>query len=360
VLLRLSRFSSGFEISPGPTMVERLTTLLSRLARFLVLGAILVGAITLPARSPEESRELATAVALPSFDEKPGFEDALYETLWAEVPEPEPAPPAHVITLLPEPWAQPPTRINETPPPPVLAKAAIVVDDASGAVLFEKDAHLPLPPASLTKIATAIIALEIGDLDAWVVSDVNSRHMVGSTLMGLLPGDRFQLRDLLYGLMLPSGNDAALVIGRHLAGSDEAFVAMLNELSQRLGLKDTNFSDPHGLGGDQHLASAYDIALLARYAMSVPDFREIVSAHSWVARGSRVIQLRNMNTFLFSYPGADGIKTGYTNSAGRTIVTSATREGQRVYAVVLNSPARDADARRLTDWAFANFNWGAD
>jgi D-alanyl-D-alanine carboxypeptidase len=239
----------------------------------------------------------------------------------------------------------------------VSARAAIVFDEASGTVLYDKQGERALPPASLTKIATAIIALEEGDLDATVVADVNSEAMKSSTVMGLMPGDHFRLRVLLYGLMLPSGNDAALAIGRHLAGSDEAFVEKLNALAQRFALSDTHFENPHGLTRRGHVTSAYDLAVLSRYAMSVPGFAEIVGTPYWTALGSRTIEMMNLHPFTFAYPGGDGIKTGYTGRAGRTMVASAVRDGHRVYVVLLNAPEMEKDAVALMDWAFASHLW---
>jgi D-alanyl-D-alanine carboxypeptidase len=269
----------------------------------------------------------------------------------AEAPE---AP----IFPAPAPWAAAPVVRDRAPPPPeVAALAAVVVDEASGQVLFGKDAHLPLAPASLTKIATLILALEDDRGDAWVDIDVDSREMRSSTVMGLVPGDRFTVRDLLYGLMLPSGNDAALAIGRFVAGSDPAFVARMNQLLIRLGLKESHFANPHGLGAFDHVTSAYDLAMLSRYGMSLPGFHEVVNTSYWLARGSRTLPLSNINSFLYNYPGADGLKTGYTRRAGPTLAASATRNGHRLYAVVLNSPSRDHDARLLLDWAFASYAW---
>ncbi len=272
-------------------------------------------------------------------------------------------PPAIVPSgPVPAPWADAPMQVTATPAPPVAAVAAMVMDEASAAVLYDKDGHAPLPPASLTKIATAIVAIEDGgDLDATVHTDVDSRQMRGSTVMGLEPGDSFSLRDLLYGLILPSGNDAALAIGRYVAGSDQVFVDRLNAMLARLGLTEAHFTNPHGLGGGpDHVISAYDLALLSRYAMTLPFFRQVVSTTHWVAQGSRTIDLANVDTFLSSYPGADGVKTGYTRSAGRTLVASATRNGHRVYVVILNSSDRDNDARKLMNWAFTNFRWAGD
>jgi D-alanyl-D-alanine carboxypeptidase len=278
----------------------------------------------------------------------------------AEAALAQPDLPAPFVPVLePLAWVPAPVlRDRAQAAPQVSATAAVVIDEASQAVLYDKDAHAALPPASLTKIATLIVALErSGDLDAWVETDVDSSIMRGSTVMGLLPGDRFSLRDLLYGLMLPSGNDAALAIGRHVSGSDAAFVGEMNALLKRFGLSDSNFANPHGLGSGNHIASAYDLAMLARYGMSLPAFREIVKAPRWNAAGSRNISYANINSFLFNYPGADGVKTGYTRRAGPTLVASATRNGHRLYAVVLNAPSRDSDASRLLSWAFANHVW---
>jgi len=241
--------------------------------------------------------------------------------------------------------------------PSIVAAGAVVIDEASGAVLFEQHAHATLAPASLTKIATAILAVEGSALDAFAQIDVNFREMPGSSVMGLLPGDCFTMRDLLYGLMLPSGNDAALAIGRYVSGSDAAFVESLNALVARLGLGDTHFANPHGLDEPGHVSSAYDLAMLARYGMSLSAFADVVNAPAWTAVGSREVRLRNVNRFLASYPGADGIKTGFTEDAGRTLVASATRDGHRLYVALLDAPDRFEDAATLLDWAFANHRW---
>ena len=278
------------------------------------------------------------------------------DTTTADVAKPTPIP-----RLLPEPWAEQPLVRTEAPAPEIAARAAVVIDEASAAVLFEKDAHASLPLASLTKIVTAIIAIEQGRLEDIVESDVDSTTMRGSTVMGLLPGDGFLLRDLLYGLILPSGNDAALAIGRHIAGSDAAFVGMMNAFTRSIGLRESSFANPHGLGGGgTQAASAYDIAMFSRYAMTLPEFRQVVTTPGWTATGTRTIELRNINGFLYQYAGADGIKTGYTRSAGSTLAASATRSGHRLYAIVLNSEAREDDVRLLLDWAFANYCWPDD
>jgi D-alanyl-D-alanine carboxypeptidase (penicillin-binding protein 5/6) len=276
-------------------------------------------------------------------------------------PQTDAAPKAVIVPkLLPEPWAAAPLAKNDRIPAPPnnSAKAAVLVDEPSGAIIYEKNAHERLSPASLTKIVTLILALERGGLDEWVDIDVDSRTMRGSTVMGLIPGDRFRLRDLLYGLMLPSGNDAALAIGRYVSGSDAAFVDQMNLLSQRLGLVDTLWANPHGLGGGvTHYTSAYDLAMFSRYGMTLPGFREFSTAPYWKAEGNRVLEVSNINSFLRLYRGADGVKTGYTRSAGSTLSASAWRDGHRIFAVILNSPSREWDAIGLLDWAFNNHTW---
>ena len=241
--------------------------------------------------------------------------------------------------------------------PEIEALAAIVVDEASGAVLWEHNAHEALPPASLTKIATAVVTLEKGGLERVVTVDVDSREMPGSSVMGLRPGDEFTLQDLLFGLMLPSGNDAALAVGRAVSGSDEAFVDEMNALVARLGLTSSNYTNPHGLTAQGHVSSAFDLAMLSRYAMSLEGFLPLAETREWTAVGSRSLPMGNLNALLRNYAGADGIKVGFTNRAGRTLVASASRGDNRVYVVLLNAPNSQADAAKLLDWAFQWHRW---
>ena len=169
---------------------------------------------------------------------------------------------------------------------------------------------------------------------------------------------RFSVRDLLYGLMLASGNDAAVAVGRAVSGSDAAFVAEMNQLVDRLALQDTHFINPHGLDEPGHYTSPYDIAMIARYGMTLPDFRQIVDAQSYVANGSRTIRMDSLISGLLRWvPGATGVKSGYTDNAGRTLVLSADRDGRRVYSVVMNDPDREMDGANLLEWAFANHRW---
>ena len=252
-----------------------------------------------------------------------------------------------------------PIRQSDTPPPAVAARSVVVLDEESNTVLYERAGHERLPPASLTKIATALVALDLAPLTQRVRAVFDPASLGDSSLMGLRPGDELSLEDLLYGLMLPSGNDAALAIATGLAGSEERFVALMNARVQALGLKNTHFQNPHGLDAPGHYSSAYDLVQLARVGMRDPRFRRIVGTRVWALRTPRAYEITNRNRLLWEYPGADGVKTGYTERAGRTLVASAVRDGHRVYVALLNSPDPFAEARRLFDWVFATFTWPA-
>ena len=266
------------------------------------------------------------------------------------------APAADALPF-PPPSAPAPRPLSVMAVPHISADAAVVIDADSGAILYGKDPREPFAPASLTKIATAILAIEGSDLSGWVDNNIDSRSMPDSSLMGLLPGDCFTVTDMLYGLMLPSGNDAALALGRHLTGSDGEFVTAMNTLLHRLGLEDSNFANPHGLDEVGHHASAYDLAMLARYGMTLPEFESIVGETYWTAQGSRTLAMQNGNYLLGSYPDADGVKTGFTDEAGLTLVASASRDGRRLFVVLLDAPNRFEEARQLLDWAFEDHLW---
>lgn len=267
------------------------------------------------------------------------------------MPTPTSIAPAAAAIAQPAPVPRPPVATRPDPAP---------AGGAVAAVLFGVNERLRLPPASLVKIATAVLAIEQGDLDRPVVVDVDAWTMeveADSSVMGLGAGDRFTLRDLLYGMLLPSGSDAAVAIARAVAGDETEFVAQLNALAARLGLTGTRFADVDGLADAGQNSTAYDLALLGRYAMSLAAFREVVSAERWVARGSRDIELLNTNPLLGYTDGVDGVKTGFTDGAGRTFVASATRNGHQVFVVLLNDPYRARDAIALIEWAFATYSW---
>ena len=240
-------------------------------------------------------------------------------------------------------------------PPPISGETAVVLDGDTGDILFEKDAFRRVPPASLTKIVTAIVAIENGRLDDIVPIDFDSYEMVldeQSSIMGLKPGDTPTLEDLLYGLMLPSGGDAAVAIARHIGGTEEHFVEMMNEKVRDLGLVDTHFVNPHGLDAKDHYSSAYDMAALARYGLRNPVFRSLAATKKYEVKGTRTYDVWNLNRLLYTYDGADGVKIGYTENALETIVASATRNGQRLIVSVMRSNSRFTDAARLMDYYF--------
>jgi len=247
---------------------------------------------------------------------------------------------------------------NAPAAPDITAAAAVVIDAGSGEVLWGKREHERRAPASTTKIMTALLAAERAPLDQVVVSQTDAAQMTGSSVMGLRPGVQISMVDLLFGLMLPSGNDAALEIARAVDGSVPAFVARMNARAQQLGLRDTHFENPHGLDRSGHYSSAYDLARLGAYAMRNDIFRRVVGAYEWhIAPAAGDYTLYNGNTLLQSAPGADGIKIGWTNDAGWTFVASVVRNGRRLVATVLDSDDRDADAAALFDWAYASHDW---
>ena len=238
--------------------------------------------------------------------------------------------------------------------PQVQARAAILLDAETGQVLFAKNAHQPLPPASLTKIMTAIVVLEQCDLDAVVKASQRAVDAKASSMHRRV-GEEVKVRDLLYALMLRSANDAAVALAEHAAGSVEAFAQLMNEKAKSLGAKRTRFVNPHGLHDPRHVSTAYDLALITRYAMQNETFRAIVNAPYYIVSRSMNqddLWMVNKAKFLQEYPYAEGVKTGYTNQAGYCFAGSASREGRRLITVVLNSPQRVKDTIALMEHGF--------
>ena len=239
-------------------------------------------------------------------------------------------------------------------PPTIAAKSAIVVDSVTGKILYTKDCHTKRPPASTTKIMTAILALEHGNLDDKVCASAYACQTPNSSLH-LKPGEVLTLHNLLYGLLLRSGNDAAVCTAEHIAGTEAKFVQMMNEQAKELGAKDTHFVNPHGLYKPTHYSTAYDLALIAQEAIRYPLFNEIVrTRRTRIERSmnAKDAYLTNHARFLWRFEGADGIKTGYTREAGRCFVGSATREGWRPIAVILKANDAGADAATLLNFIF--------
>lgn len=238
----------------------------------------------------------------------------------------------------------------------VNAKAAVLIDGASGRILYAKNENEKLPMASCTKIMTALLALENSELDDQVTAGKNA-HGVSGTSIYLSEGETLSMEQMLYGLMLRSGNDAAVAIAEHISGSIADFAALANERSVQLHA-DASFANPHGLDAENHAASALGLARIMREALKNPDFRTITGTQKkiipWVGNEySRVLE--NKNRLLGSYEGATGGKTGYTSKAGRCLVFSAARNGMELIGTVLNCYTWFDTAEALLDHGFEHF-----
>lgn len=257
-----------------------------------------------------------------------------------------------------ESFAEPETLHDVPPvlPPDVSAQSAIVIEQTTGKVLYEKNSRQLAYPASTTKIVTALLAIESGDLDRTFRVPGAAVGVEGSSIY-LAAGERISLRDLVYGLMLRSGNDAAVAISCLVDRSTEAFVQKMNERVQAMGAMDTHFMNPNGLFDENHYTTAYDMAIIAREAMKNAEFKTIAGAKSWVAnRGEgKYNHFYNKNKVVFEYSGGTGIKIGYTKRSGRTLVASAERNGMELICVVMNAPNWFNDSYRLMDYVFESF-----
>lgn len=245
--------------------------------------------------------------------------------------------------------------------PELKAQAAVLMDAKTGEILYEKNARTRNAPASTTKIMTAILAIESGHLDDTVSVSIRAASTRGSS-MHLYAGQTLTLRELVTGLMLRSGNDAAVAIAEHLAGSIDRFVEMMNHKALAIGAVNTHFRNPHGLSTPGHYSTAYDLAWMARYALNQPLFAEIVSTKEtnieWTDRRGRGkdVSLRNTNKLLWMFEEADGVKTGTTNEAGPCLVSSATRGSHKLIAVVLHDHSRWYDSMQILKYGFDNYD----
>jgi len=210
---------------------------------------------------------------------------------------------------------------------------------------------------------TAIVALEHGNITDMVEVSVHAANVEGSS-MWLEAGENIPLEDLIWGLMLASGNDAATAIAEHISGSEEDFAVLMNETALKIGAMDTNFTNPHGLAHDDHYTTAYDLALITAYGLNIPKFSEIVATRrkvvSWEGR-EYGRTLNNHNRMLYLYQGSTGVKTGFTRATGRCLVSSALKTddngvGMHLIAVTLNAPDDWADHRAMLDYGFYNFS----
>ena len=233
----------------------------------------------------------------------------------------------------------------------VSAEKALSLDAVSGRVLFDKNADSRSLIASTTKIMTALVVCEQCNVLDRMRIPAEAVGIEGSS-MYLREGEVLTIQELLYGLMLSSGNDAAVALAIYCAGTVGGFVELMNDKARLLGLRNTHFENPNGLDSPGHHSTARDLAVLAAYAMDNPIFYKTVSAKT-VTAGQRY--LRNHNKLLWMVEGADGVKTGFTKAAGRALVSSATREGRRIIAVTLNDPNDWQEHRTLLEQGFARF-----
>lgn len=231
------------------------------------------------------------------------------------------------------------------------ATAAVLMDVDSGRVLYEQNAHAKMLIASTTKIMTALVALEEGDLSQ-VVTVQRSETLVEGSSMYLREGEKLTLETLLYGLLLCSGNDAALAVADAVGGSQVQFVAMMNEKAKALGMMDTSFANPNGLDDAQHYSTAMDMAKLACAAVENEHFVRIASTKS-ITLGGRT--MKNHNKLLSYMDHCIGLKTGYTRAAGRTLVSCAVKNGQRLVAVTLQDGNDWVDHQLLYEYGFSTF-----
>ena len=249
----------------------------------------------------------------------------------------------------------------------VSAASAILLNTETGAVLYAHNPDDPRPPASTTKILTALVILERGQLSDMVTVS-RAAAQVGGHQLGLRAGQRISLGDLLAAILIQSANDAAVAAAEHVGGDLPGFVALMNASARELGLSESRFANPHGLDEPGHYTSARDLARLAQAALEHPMFARLVrmsEARLTVWQPGRTGQLqprvrivRSHNKLLGRLDGADGVKTGYTGGAGRCLVASASRDGQRLIAVLLNDPHRWSDAAVLLEYGFG-FTGGA-
>ncbi len=247
---------------------------------------------------------------------------------------------------------------GEIPGDPLVgAKSAILVDERSGKVLWERDADARRFPASTTKVLTALLLIEHCRPEDRIAAPLGVEDVEGSSLH-LKAGERISARDLLYGLMVRSANDGAFATALHISGTVPGFARLMNERAARIGCKDSNFVNPHGLHDPNHYTTARDLSLIAMEAMRDPIFRE--SAKTRKVQIERTMNLEDRwliskNRFLGVDPSVDGIKTGYTNDAGNCFVGSTVRNGFRVISVVMASETWKEDHRAMVDWAYKYF-----
>jgi len=250
------------------------------------------------------------------------------------------------------------STINNGAYPVTTGKAVILIEASSGRILYGKNIHRHLPPASLTKIMTALLVIEKGDLNKNVRISSRAAGTPESSVW-LEAGEKLTRRQLLYALLLNSANDSAVALAESVAGSEKSFVQLMNRRASQLGMKDSHFLDPYGLHSKDHYTSAYDLARLSRAAMQSSTFRRVVSTKTfnipWASRDYDRL-LINHNRLLWKYKYAIGIKTGYTRAAGQCLVGAAQKGDLTLIAVTLNATSVYQDMQQMFDYGFARYH----
>lgn len=235
------------------------------------------------------------------------------------------------------------------------AVSAVLIESGANTVIYEKNARKKMPMASTTKIMTALCALENADPNKTVNIDSRAVGVEGSSIY-LAKGEKMTLRELIYGLMLHSGNDAAVAIAYAVSGGIDEFADLMNKTAARIGAADTHFENPNGLDSDNHYTTAYDLAIITSYALKNREFAKVVSTYEMnISGGDRGYdrKLRNHNKLLRLYDGCTGVKTGFTKRCGRCLVSSAKRGGTELVAVTLNDGNDWQDHAAMLDYGFA-------
>ncbi len=240
----------------------------------------------------------------------------------------------------------------------VSAKSAVLIDSLSEKVIYEKDSQTKRSMASTTKIMTAVLAIENCDLNKTVSISKEAVGIEGSSIY-LFENEQITMENLVFSLMLESANDAAAAIAIEISGSIEAFACKMNQKAKELGLQNTSFENPHGLDGDNHYTTAYDLAKLTAYALKNETFKRIVSTYKLVIpmhNGESSRLLLNHNRLLKSYEGAIGVKTGYTKKSGRCLVAAAEKNGVLLISVTLDAPDDWNDHKKMLDYGFSKIS----
>ncbi|MEI4800489.1 D-alanyl-D-alanine carboxypeptidase family protein [Bacillus sp. NPDC077411] len=270
-----------------------------------------------------------------------------------------------LLSAVPIGFAQSEKREAETKPKLAeQASSAIVIEQDTGKVLFEKSPNEKLPPASMTKIMTMLLIMEQIEKGKLKLKDKvrTSEHAasMGGSQIFLEPGEEMTVDEMLKGIAIASGNDASVAVAEHIAGSEEGFVDRMNKKAKDLGLKNTHFQNPTGLPAENHYSTAYDMAVMAKELMKYPLIRKYTGKYEDYLREDtdKKFWLVNTNKLVRFYPGVDGVKTGFTTEAKYCLTASAERNGMRVISVIMGSPTskeRNAEVTKLLDYAFSQY-----